>query len=82
MTQILVTIDGNELVQNIRKAIKMLRGVVSASILNPTAKTGSQQKYVKDSLKRAFSEIEEAERDGRKLQSADDFIKEISAEMN
>lgn len=82
MTQILVTIDGNESVQNIRKAIKMLRGVVSASILNPTAKTESQQKYVKDSLKRAFSEIEEAERDGRKLQSADDFIKEMSAEMN
>ena len=38
-----------------------------------------QQAYVKESLERAFDEMKQARREGRKLQSADDFIKELEA---
>ena len=43
-------------------------------------KTLRQQAYVKESLERAFDEMKQARREGRKLQSADDFIKELEAE--
>ena len=39
-------------------------------------KTLRQQAYVKESLERAFDEMKQARREERKLQSADDFIKE------
>ena len=41
-------------------------------------KTLRQQAYMKESLERAFDEMKQARREGRKLQSADDFIKELS----
>ena len=39
-----------------------------------------QQAYVKESLERAFDEMKQARREGRQLQSADDFINELQAE--
>ena len=45
-----------------------------------TQKTLHQQAYVKESLERAFDEMKQARREGRKLQSADDFIKEQETE--
>jgi hypothetical protein len=44
-------------------------------------KTLAQQAKVKESLERAFDEMKQARREGRKLQSADDFIKELEAEQ-
>ena len=41
-----------------------------------------QQTYVKESLERAFDEMKQARREGRQLQSADDFIKELSAKLD
>ena len=82
MNQILVTIDNEQPLQNIRKAINMLRGVVSTAVVKEPilSKTQQQQAYVKESLARAFNEVKEAELEGRKLQSVDDFLKELDDE--
>ena len=82
MEQLLVTIDNNQPLQNIRNAINMLRGVISTSIVKePTlSKTEKQQAYVKDSLTRAFNEIKLAQLEGKELQSVDDFLKELDEE--
>lgn len=50
MEQILVTVDDSQPLQNIRKAIKMLRGVVSTTVMKEPilTKTEKQQAYVKD----------------------------------
>lgn len=82
MNQILVTIDNEQPLQSIRKAINMLRGVVSTAIVKDPllSKTQQQQTYVKESLTRAFNEVKEAESEGRKLQSVDDFLKELDDE--
>ena len=87
MTQILVTLneDATTLhVRNVRKAIELLRGVVSTTVFKTkdetNKKTLRQRAYVKESLERAFDEMKQARREGRKLQSADDFIKELEAE--
>lgn len=82
MNQILVTIDNEQPLQNIRKAINMLRGVVSTAVVKEPilSKTQQQQAYVKESLTRAFNEVKEAELEGRKLQSVDDFLKELDDE--
>lgn len=82
MEQILVTIDNNQPLQNIRKAINMLRGVVSTSIVKEPVltKTQRQQAYVKESLTRALQEVKLAKLEGRKLQSIDDFLKELDEE--
>lgn len=82
MNQILVTIDNEQPLQNIRKAINMLRGVVSTAVVKEPilSKTQQQQAYVKESLARAFNEVKEAESEGRKLQSVDDFLKELDDE--
>ena len=79
MEQILVTVDENQPLQNIRKAINMLRGVVSTSIMKEPilTKTEKQQAYVKESLTRALQEVKLAKLEGRKLQSFDDFLKEL-----
>lgn len=79
MNQILVTIDNEHPLQSIRKAINMLRGVVSTTIVKEPmlSNTQKQQAYVKDSLSRAFNEIKTAKIEGRKLQSVDDFLKEL-----
>lgn len=82
MGQILVTVDENQPLQNIRKAINMLRGVVSTSIMKEPilTKTEKQQAYVKESLTRALQEVKLAKLEGRKLQSFDDFLKELDEE--
>ena len=82
MEQILVTVDENQPLQNIRKAINMLRGVVSTSVLKEPilTKTEKQQAYVKESLTRALQEVKLAKLEGRKLQSVDDFLKELDEE--
>lgn len=82
MNQILVTIDNEQTLQSIRKAINMLRGVVSTAVVKKPvlSKTQQQQAYVKDSLSRAFNEVKEAKLEGRKLQSVDDFLKELDEE--
>lgn len=82
MNQILVTIDNGQPLQSIRKAIKMLRGVVSTTVVKEPmlSKTQKQQAYVKDSLSRAFKEVKTAKLEGRKLQSVDDFLKELDEE--
>ena len=57
----------------------MLRGVVSTTIVKDPvlSKTQRQQAYVKDSLTRAFNELKLAKLEGKELQSADDFLKEL-----
>ena len=84
MTQILVTLNEDATTQHVRKAIELLRGVVSTTVFKTkdesNKKTLRQQAYVKESLERAFDEMKQARREGRKLQSADDFIKELEAE--
>ncbi len=79
MEQILVTVDKNQPLQNIRKAINMLRGVVSTTVMKEPilTKTQKQQAYVKESLTRALQEVKLARLEGRKLQSIDDFLKEL-----
>ncbi len=79
MEQILVTVDADQPLQNIRKAINMLRGVVSTTIMKEPilTKTERQQAYVKESLTRALQEVKLAKLEGRKLQSVDDFLKEL-----
>ena len=84
MTQILVTLNEDATTLHVRKAIELLRGVVSTTVFKTkdesNKKTIRQQAYVKKSLERAFDEMKQARREGRKLQSADDFIKELEAE--
>ena len=77
-----MTIDNEQPLQSIRKAINMLRGVVSTAVVKEPvlSKTLQQQAYVKDSLSRAFNEVKEAKLEGRKLQSVDDFLKELDEE--
>ena len=69
---------------HVRKAIELLRGVVSTTVFKSkekvNKKTLRQQAYVKGSLERAFDEMKQARREGCKVQSADDFIKELQAE--
>mgnify|MGYP006928560793 FL=1 len=82
MEQILVTVDENQPLQSIRKAINMLRGVVSTTVMKEPilTKTEKQQAYVKESLTRALQEVKLAKLEGRKLQSFDDFLKELDEE--
>lgn len=49
MEQILVTVDTKQPLQNIRRAINMLRGVVSTSIVKDPvlSKTQKQKAYVR-----------------------------------
>ena len=85
MTQILVTVNEDVTTKNIRKAIELLKGVVSTKVFKAKSgndvKTLKQQTYVKDSLERAFGELNQAGNDGTKLQTADDFIKELKSEV-
>ncbi len=82
MEQILVTIDDGQSLQNIRKAINMLRGVVKTSVVKEPVltKTERQQAYVKETLTRAMQEVKLARLEGRKLQSIDNFLKELDEE--
>lgn len=84
MTQILVTLNEDVTTQAIRKAIELMRGVATTVVLKSKATDNhqafAQQKLVKDSLTRAFDEVHSAQREGRKLQSADEFIAELQSE--
>ncbi len=56
---------------------------LAGKLLEPTAddaKTAQQKEYVKESLTRALKEVEAAKREGRKLQTLDEFIKELRME--
>lgn len=79
MEQILVTIDDTQPSASIRNAIKMLHGVVSASIIkeSPLTIEEKQKAYVKESLSRALQEVKLAKLQGKKLQDVDDFIREM-----
>ena len=41
------------------------------------AKTARQKAYVKETLTRALKEVEAAKREGRKLQTLDEFLEEL-----
>ena len=84
MTQILVTLDEDVTTQHVRKAIELLRGVVSTTVLKTkdgtNDKTLRQQKYVKESLERAFDEMERARRGDHKMMTDEEFLDELKAE--
>ncbi|MBQ8711318.1 MAG: hypothetical protein IJ551_00615 [Prevotella sp.] len=84
MTQILVTLNEDVATQSVRKAISLLRGVASTMVFNSKAtadsKTLRQQKYVKESLERAFDEVRRAERGEHKLMSDEEFVAQLKAE--
>lgn len=84
MTQILVTLDEGVTTQHVRKAIELLRGVVSTTVLKTkdgtNDKTLRQQKYVKESLERAFDEMEQARRGDHKMMTDEEFLDELKAE--
>ena len=82
MEQILVTVDSNQPLQNIRKAINMLRGVVSTTVVKEPilTKKQKQQAYVKESLTRALQEVKLAKLEGRKLPDARDLLKDLGME--
>ena len=82
MEQILVTVDSNQPLQNIRKAINMLRGVVSTTVVKEPilTKKQKQQAFVKESLTRALQEVKLAKLEGRKLPDARDLLKDLEME--
>ena len=80
MAQILVTVNEDIATQSIRKAIEMIKGVVSTTIYKQGEKemTKRQQElYVKESLTRAWKEMKTAQDSNIPLQSLDDFLTEI-----
>jgi len=44
------------------------------------AKTAKQKTYVKETLTRALKDVEAAKREGRKLQTLDEFLEELRTE--
>lgn len=79
MAQILVTIDDTQSLASVRNAIKMLRGVVSTSVMDTSSlsKTEKQQAYVQKTLTKAMQEVQLAKLEGKELQNIDDFINEM-----
>lgn len=84
MNQIVVTLDETQPLQNVRRAINMLKGVLTTSIITKqdTDKTANQKAYVKQSLENALHEVKTAEKEGKELQSLDSFINELTSEAN
>ena len=82
MKQILVTVDTNQPLQNIRKAINMLRGVVSTTVVKEPVLTNArkQRGFVKESLTRALQEVKLAKLEGGKLPDARDLLKDLEME--
>lgn len=76
MTQILVTLDEDSTAQSIRRAISMLRGVASTSIIYK-GEEQARKAYVKKTLTRAVDELKTAKEKDTKMQTAEDFIKEL-----
>ena len=80
MAQILVTVNEDIATQSIRKAIEMIKGVVSTTIYKQGEKEMTkrqQEDYVKESLTRAWKEMKTAQDSNTPLQSLDDFLNEI-----
>ncbi len=57
----------------------MIRGVMTTTMFKGQTEKERQEKYVRDSLERAFKELKEAQAGKRKLQDTDEFIKELKA---
>ena len=56
---------------------------LASKLIEPTAddaKTARQKAYVKETLTRALKEVEAAKREGRELQTLDDFLEELKME--
>lgn len=55
---------------------------LAGKLLEPVddVKTAQQKAYVKETLTRALKEVEQAKREGRKLQTLDEFIQELRME--
>ncbi|MCI6550533.1 MAG: hypothetical protein MR450_06715 [Prevotella sp.] len=75
MIQILVTLNEDSATQSIRRAIGMLRGVVSTSIYK--GEEQERKAYVKETLTRATAELKAAKDGNMTMQKADDFIMEL-----
>ncbi len=56
---------------------------LAGKLLEPTdddEKTAQQKAYVKETLTNALKEVETAKREGRKLQTLDEFLEELEVE--
>jgi len=56
---------------------------LAEKLLEPTEediKAANQKLYVKESLTRALKEVDAAKREGRKLKTMDEFLKELEME--
>lgn len=57
---------------------------LASKLIEPTVddntKTARQKAYVKETLTRALKDVEAAKREGRKLQTVDEFLKELRME--
>ena len=79
VAELRVTIDDTQSLASVRNAIKMLRGVVSTSVMDTSSlsKTEKQQAYVQKTLTKAMQEVKLAKLEGKELQNIDDFINEM-----
>ena len=62
---------------------KKEREWLASKLIEPKAddaKTARQKAYVKETLTRALKEVEAAKREGRKLQTVDEFLQELRME--
>lgn len=77
--KLVVSVTDPSMVNKLKNAIKLLNGVSSISVMKEPklTKTERQQAYVKETLTRALQEVKLARQEGRKLQSIDDFLKEL-----
>ena len=56
---------------------------LASKLIEPKAddpKTAKQKAYVKETLTRALKEVKQSQREGRELQTVDEFIKELRSE--
>lgn len=85
MPQLIVNIDNETSVPSLRKAIGMLKGVVSTAVVHAetkAAKRQARQAYVRESLTAAINELDEARRTGREMQTAEEFLAESGQDMS
>lgn len=84
MTQILVTLNEDVTMKHVRKAIELLRGVVSTTVFKTKAETNQktlrQQEFVKDSLTRAFDELKRVQQGEHKMMTDEEFMAELKNE--
>lgn len=83
--QLLVSISDVSMLRDIKKAISMLKGVTMVKAQRPKPRlydpeTVRQQRYVKESLERAFDEVRRADRGEHKLMTDDEFMAQLKAE--